>query len=301
MHDMTCDEVHDLVPAFVLGALEPDAMDGVRKHIATCPEAHLEIQRLGAVVPALAASVAPARPSPALGPRIMAAARAEAATAARAEAATAGRAQAATAGPVAEGASTERPIVFPGPLREPAQQPESARRGLAERLGLGRLFERPAWGVAGVAAVLAIVVLGAWNLQLQRQVADLGAYRTAVLDVLDTAARPGGEVAVLTAGNGGAAAGISAVGADGHLVVAMRNLAPTTGTTVYEAWLIGANGEPVAAGSFRVDASGTGTMAAQVSPVGPGLRVALTLEPAPGATAPTLPIIAQGQAQPATG
>jgi anti-sigma-K factor RskA len=285
MPDLGCDEVRDLGPAFVLGALEPDAMDAVRQHVATCPEAHLEIERFGALVPALAASVAPARPSPGLGPRIMAAARAEAAAASRAP----------------DAVAAERPIRSPRPSPDPARQSENARPGFADRLGLGRLFERPTWGLAGVGAVLAIVVLGAWNLQLQRQVTDLGAYRAAVLDVLDTAARPGGEVAVLTAGNGGAAAGISAVGADGHLVVAMRNLAPTSGTTVYEAWLIGANGEPVAAGSFRVDASGTGTMVAQVAPVGPGLRVALTLEPGPGATAPTLPIIAQGQARPATG
>jgi hypothetical protein len=153
--------------------------------------------------------------------------------------------------------------------------------------------------MSAVAAVLAIAVLGAWNLQLQSQVSDLTAYRTGVLAVLDTAARPGSQVAVLAGPTAGGATGIAAVSSDGRVVVAMRNLSPTANAEVYEAWLIGSNGTPLPVGSFTVGSAGTGTLAATAIASGAeaGVVVALTREPGPGATTPTLPILASGTAQ----
>jgi anti-sigma-K factor RskA len=291
MREMSCDEVRDLAASFVLGALEPDEMAAVRVHLSTCPEAHVEIEALGAAIPALAASVPIAAPSPGLGSRILSAARAEAEA----------QAAATPAGEPRTAESAKPPALpYASPLGH-EDGAEAPRRSIAERLGLTGWHVRPAFGLAGVAAVLALAVLGAWNLQLQRQVADLAAYRTAVLDVLDTAAAPGGQVAVLSSGDGGAARGISAVRSDGHVVVAMRDLAPTSGSVVYEAWLIGADGHPVPVGSFQVGSAGTGTLVAQVASAETGVRVALTREPAPGATAPSLPIIVQGQAQARSG
>ena len=40
----------------------------------------------------------------------------------------------------------------------------------------------------------------------------------------------------------------------------MRDLAPTTGTEVYEAWVIGADGVPVAARRLPVGSAGTGVL-----------------------------------------
>ena len=40
---LTCDEVRDLAPLFVLDALEPDEMAAIRDHLAGCPDAHLEL------------------------------------------------------------------------------------------------------------------------------------------------------------------------------------------------------------------------------------------------------------------
>jgi anti-sigma-K factor RskA len=77
----------------------------------------------------------------------------------------------------------------------------------------------------------------------------------------------------------------------------MRDLAPTTGTQVYETWVIGADGAPVPIGGFVVRADGTASFTASQAPVAEGVTIALTLEPAEGATAPTLPIIAAGVAQ----
>jgi anti-sigma-K factor RskA len=80
------------------------------------------------------------------------------------------------------------------------------------------------------------------------------------------------------------------------MALAMRDLAPTSGDSVYEAWVIGGNGVPVPLGSFQVGQPGTASFRASGLPTSNGIVLALTLEPGPGATAPTPPIIAKGVA-----
>ena len=76
----------------------------------------------------------------------------------------------------------------------------------------------------------------------------------------------------------------------------MQDLAPTSGSTVYTAWVIGGDGVPVDIGSFQVDADGTASFGASGSPATAGALLALTREPGPGATTPTMPIISKGVA-----
>jgi hypothetical protein len=89
---------------------------------------------------------------------------------------------------------------------------------------------------------------------------------------------------------------MAAVGAVGTVVIAMRDLAPTSGTEVYEAWVIGGDGVPVPIGGVAVGSAGTATFTATTAMAGPGVTLALTREPGPGATAPTLPIVSVGVA-----
>jgi len=261
-----CSELSDLAPAFVLGALAPAEMATVRAHLAECPEAHAEFEELGSVLPALLASVDQVEPSEALLGRILDAARAD-------------RTRAAT------------------PATAPMRDIRSAP-GLLDRLGLGSSRSRPAWAALGIAAVLAVVVLGSWNLQLQASNQELAAYQRGVAAVIDAASRPGAQLAVLAASSPSSpAAGIAAVRPDGTVAIAMRGLAPTSGSQVYEAWLVAGNAAPVPIGGFQVGASGSGTVLATNATPSPGVIVALTLEPGPGATSPTLPLIASGPAQ----
>jgi len=153
----------------------------------------------------------------------------------------------------------------------------------------------------GLAAVLAVAALGSWNLQLRSQVDALSAYRDGVVQVLDLAAAPGGQLAVLAdPDHVTAASGIAGVGSDGRVAVVMRDLAPTAGRQVYEVWLVGADGLPLPIGGFAVGGGGTAAFTTQASGTADGVVVALTLEPGPGATAPTKPLIALGTAKPAT-
>jgi hypothetical protein len=261
---LRCPDVADLAPAFVLGALEPVEADAVRRHLGECPEPHPEIAELYSVVPALLASVEPVEPPASLKGRVLAAASAEQA---------------------ARAVSAPRPA--PAPERTPAP---SVRRGWAD------LFRRPVWAAASLAAVLVVAALGAWNLQLQGELAALSAYRDGVVQVLDAAARPGTQLAVLVPPEGSGPSGLAAVSADGKVALAVRDLTPTSGTEVYEAWLIGSDGTPVAIGGFTVRADGTGSLVISHGPVEDGVTVALTREPQRDATTPTLPIVVAGQA-----
>ena len=279
---LTCGEVQDLAPGFVLGALERDEMAAVRQHLAACPEAHAEILELGSVVPALFESVEIVEPPAGLRGRIVDAARA------------AGPARAGAVPTIAEPSRGAPPtgVATPrGTVRGPARRPR----------WFGGASLRPAWMAVGLAAVLAAVVLGSWNLQLRTEVDALSAYRDGVLQVLDLAAAPGGQLAVLTdPDRRSRASGIAGVGSDGRVALVMRDLKPTAGSQVYEVWLVGADGSPLPIGGFAVGGGGTAAFTTTASGTADGVVVALTLEPGPGATTPTKPLVALGAARPST-
>jgi len=264
--ELTCEEVREMAAAFVLGALEPDEMAAVRAHLATCEDAHEEIAELGGVLPALAESVPVVEPPDGLKARIMAAAAADL------------EERAAVPTPAAP---TSVPIPFPD---------ESERTARRTRTSTGTWILR-------IAAVLAIVALGGWNLLLQNQLNASQAYERSVAAVLDAAARPGSLTAILTPADG-TGSGLGAVTADGVVTLAMHDLAPTTGSTVYTAWAIGGDGVPVALGDFTVGSTGTGALDATASRLASGTVLALTREPTAGAQVPTGPIVSKGVATP---
>ncbi len=113
---------------------------------------------------------------------------------------------------------------------------------------------------------------------------------------MDVAGQPGSLTAVLTAEGGAGPSGLAAVSASGDVTLAMQGLAPTSGDQVYETWVIGGDGVPLAIGGFVVGANGTATFAGNSALTEPGIVLALTLEPGPGATTPTLPIVSSGTA-----
>lgn len=272
---LSCGDAAELAAGFVLGALEPAEMEAVRAHLAACPEPHPEFAELGSVVPALLASVEQVEPRAALRDRVMAAARAD------------------TVRPTDTVAAAAAPASVP----QPAGFEERTRGSFLERVfGL----RQPVWAGLGVAAVLAIAFLGAANLQLRSERDQLAAYERTVADVMSAATQPDTQLAVLADAPGGPQAnGLAAVSATGSIRLAINGLTPTTGSQVYEAWYVPSGGAPLPIDGFTVGSSGTGTMSVTWSPPAgtpPGAVVAITLEPASGATKPTLPILASGAA-----
>lgn len=269
---LTCSDVADLAPAFVLGSLGPSESDAVRRHLADCPELHAEMAELNSVIPALFAIVEPVEPPVGLKARIMAAAAADL---------------------EARPGAVTPPVVAPPAPAQPRRAAQAPRRGW----DLGALFRRPVWAAVAAAALIAAVALGTWNVQLRDQVAGLEAYRNGVVQVLDQAAQPGAQLAVLTAPTGtGGPSGLAAVAADGSVAMVMRDLTPTSGSQVYEAWLIAGEQAPVPIGGFTVGGNGSASFITAHAALGEGVVVALTLEAREGAQTPTLPIIALGTA-----
>jgi anti-sigma-K factor RskA len=257
--ELTCDEVRDLAEGFVLDALDADEAAAVRAHLASCPDPHAEVSELAAALPILDASVPLVEPPAGLGARIRAAAAADLA------------------------ARTSTPGVADAPVRidrAPSARPRPSTGGWALR----------------IAAVLAIVVLGGMNLFLLGQLSTARTYEANVAAVLDVAAQPGALTAILSAEGGDGPVGLAAVDANGTAVMAMRDLPATTGGQVYQAWVIAADGVPVPLGGFTVGADGIAYFEGIELPTEPGIVLALTLEPAPGATTPTLPIVSSGTA-----
>lgn len=266
--DLTCDDVRDVAAGFVLDALDPSEADAVRAHLATCDQPHPEIAELGSVLPVLDGSVPVVEPPASLKGRIMTAAAAD--LAARPDAA-----------PVAE---PEAPTPIPA---------ASERAGRADK---ERPRTSPATWVMRIAAVLVIGSLIGWNLLLRTQLDAAQQYQQDVAAVVDLASQGGSLTAVLRPDGGTGPTGIAAVGADGQLAMAMHDLAPTAGSTVYEAWVVGADGVPVALGSFTVGSTGTAYFEGSGLPADDGIVLGLTHEPGPGATTPTLPMVVSGTA-----
>jgi hypothetical protein len=282
-----CAEVEDLAASFVLGALEPGEADAVRAHLAGCPEPHPEMAELGSVVPALFEAVEPMEPDPSLKGFIMAAAAADTQRAAE-----------------PKRAAEPQRAVEPQRERMPAAGAQRERLPAIDtqrNAGGGvfaNLFRRPAWAGVAMAAVIAAVAVGGWGLQVQRENEALVAYRNGVAAVLQQAANPTTQVAVLAGPNGASGpTGIAAVAADGSVRIVMQNLAPTAPEQFYEAWLISGTDAPVPIGGFVVPANGVGTFAVLHDRMGTGVTVALTLESGGDPVTPTLPIIASGAAR----
>jgi anti-sigma-K factor RskA len=291
--ELSCDDVRELAGAFVLGALEPADEAAVRAHLATCSDPHAEIAEAGSVLPVLDASVPELEPSPALKGRIMAAAAADL------EARRAGTAAAATPIPTptaptaaqppepsASVSASAPPIAFPGP-----EERATRRAGRTSPL---------AWAMR-IAAVLVIGGLVGWNLLLQGQLNAAKTYEQNVATVLDIASQPGALTAVLAPAASGGPRGIAALGPNGDMAMAVRDLAPTTGSQVYEAWAIGADGVPVPLGGVTVGSAGTAFYTGGGLTAAPGAVLALTLEPNPGATAPSSAPVSSGTVVPANG
>jgi anti-sigma factor RsiW len=278
---MTHDEALEQAAAYVLGALEPAEEAAVRDHLATCAESHAEFEALGGVVPSLVelGELELVEPPASLAARIMAAAAADLAEHPRDAAA-----------PVAA-----RPVATPQAAVPPTSFPTAAERAerteRRDRARTGRLD----W-VLRIAAVVAIVAAGAWGLNLQRQLDQSQRFDRAVAAVIRAGGQPDAKTVVLKPGEGATASGIAAVAADGSVVLAMRDLAATSGSQVYEAWVIVGGQAPVAVGGFTVDTAGTAAFTTRPATTPPGAVIAVTLEPNEGNTAPNGPIVAAGVA-----
>ena len=146
------------------------------------------------------------------------------------------------------------------------------------------------------AAGIAIVALIASNLLALGRLGASEQFERDVAAVLEAGAQPGALTAVLAPTEPDGPRGLAAISSTGELTMAVQDLDPTTGNEVYEGWVIVGDAAPAPLGGFTVGDPGTGRLDSSGLPVEPGMTLALTREPASGATTPTLPILAAGTA-----
>ena len=130
---MTCERLDELAAAYALGAVPPDEERAMSEHLATCEQPHEEASELIGAAGLLPAALPPVAPSAALRDRLM--------------------------------ATVER-------------TPQDHRRPAAAEVTLRAELRRSWWQLAPLPTALAAVALaiavglGAWSLDLNRQLAE---------------------------------------------------------------------------------------------------------------------------------
>lgn len=275
-----CDDVRELAPFFVLDALAPAEMAAVRAHLASCREPHPELAELGGVVGYLAQLPAPVEPPEAVGDRIRAAVRADVRASDR-DLAAAERLVGSLGGGRSPEAREARPAVLLGV--PPAPSGEQSAALAAGRARSRRLIQ----SALAVAAAVALVALGAWNVSLQGSLSDTRARVTVLQQAISASTEAGSRVAHLKgSGPAAGASGVAVITAGGTAYVVIDGLAPAPAGRTYEAWF-GAANVMRPAGLLTVGSDGLAILAGASDAHQPVEVVALTIEPAGGSKRPT--------------
>jgi anti-sigma-K factor RskA/putative zinc finger protein len=275
---MSHSELEELAAGYVLGALEPDDEHAFQRHLEDCPTCQATVRELEAVVGELAYSAPPVDPPDTVWAGIRRQIKPEAAR------------RGAVPGPAATAAG-QGPV---GPGSVPGDRAPGAGRGL-------RLLP----GLAAAAAILLVVVLSLWNLNLRDENA---VYRDRLAALEQATQLANDPTANLVALNGspdappGVQATVIASTREDRGVLLIENLPPLQRGRVYELWGIPAGANPATAAEkalvfVPLRRTGTQTLSFEV-PVQPGTLFAITDEPGPdGSQKPTTTPLLSGSAR----
>jgi hypothetical protein len=275
---MSHSELEELAAGYVLGALEPDDEHAFQRHLEGCPTCQATVRELEAVVGELAYSAPPVDPPDTVWAGIRRQIKPEAAR------------RGAVPGPAATAAG-QGPV---GPGSAPGDRAPGAGRGL-------RLLP----GLAAAAAILLVVVLSLWNLNLRDENA---VYRDRLAALEQATQLANDPTANLVALNGspdappGVQATVIASTREDRGVLLIENLPPLQRGRVYELWGIPAGANPATAAEkalvfVPLRRTGTQTLSFEV-PVQPGTLFAITDEPGPdGSQKPTTTPLLSGSAR----
>jgi len=277
---MSHSELEELAAGYVVGALEPDDEHAFQRHLEGCPTCQANVRELEAVVGELAYSAPPVDPPDTVWAGIRRQIEPEAAR------------RGAIPGPGATPAG-------PGPG---AGAPRTTPAGRAAGRGL-RLLP----GLAAAAAILLVVVLSLWNLNLRDQNAVYRDRVAALERATQLANDPTANLVSLKTTpdappGAGAQATVIASSREDRGVLLIEDLPPLQRGRVYELWGIPAGSDPAAAAEkalvfIPLRRTGTQTLQFEV-PIQPGTVFAITDEPGPdGSEKPTTPPLLIGSAR----
>jgi hypothetical protein len=256
-----------------LGALEGEERAQLERHLATCATCRLELEELRGDTALLALSAA--------GPRAPQRARKR----------------------LLEAVAREPRTVTALPTASPGVR-QTASHGTRKNEPAGGRW----WGWLGWAATAAVIVfaLSLWreNSALKQTVAaasSQAAESTRELEELRRIAAPilepeAQKVTLVAAKSPPQPQGKAFyLRSRGSLLFLASNMPPLPPQKAYELWLIPASGNPIAAGVFKPDAHGSGSVVNPPLPAGTLAKAfAITVESETGSTAPTTPVLMIG-------
>jgi anti-sigma-K factor RskA len=252
---MSHSEYEELAAGYVLGALEPDDEHLFQQHLSGCPVCEANVRELEAVVGELAYAVPPVDPPDTVWAGIRREIRPEAA----------------------------RRTVLPAPATGAEGRPTGGAGGRGLRL-------LP--GLAAAAAIVLVVVLSLWNLNLRDENAVYRERVAALERATELANDPNASLVTLddTPGPQGAQATVIASSRQDRGVLIVENLPPLQRNRVYELWGV-PQGDIAKAEKALVfqplRRQGVQTLEFEV-PIQPGTVFAITEEPGPdGSEKPT--------------
>lgn len=200
-----CNEVDELAGALALGATGAEEDAALRAHMTNCDQPHFEVHEALGAGLVLATSLDPVAPRPILRDRVMAT--------------------------IERTPQAHRPAVD--------TTPQAVQRGWLDRLSVG--VARP----LALAAAVALLAVGVWNVSLQSQLAQRDAVLRAVAGAI-----AGSDTAFRVDGSAGRGYVVDAPGAGAALIVG--DLASLPANSLYELWLIDASGTAVAVGALEM-------------------------------------------------
>jgi hypothetical protein len=266
---LTCAEAEELAALCVLDVLTPEEAAPVHAHLAACAQPHTDIQRAAEAAGALALSVDPVEPPVELRDRLMTA--------------------------VARTPQVPDRIGPQEAIPPAAVAPATAAPATVTPLDRRRQARGPSrWVWVGLAAAAAIaLLLGGWNLSLQRQVSDADQQLALVRQAVAAASDPTSTVAQL-AGTEAApgASGIVVIPESGTGYLMVQGLPVLPADQVYQAWYL-VGGAPASAGLMDPSDSGV-TVLTGLAPIPGTDTIALTVEPAGGVPQPTGAVVVAG-------
>jgi hypothetical protein len=225
---ISCEEVQDLIPAYVLGMLDAEETALVETHLPLCPACTAELVRFEAVTGALAAPLPPVAPTPALRVDLLD--------------------RAAELRPAAAPAAAAAPVTVAPPAKV---IPLAARR-------------RADWRVWVSAAAAVLIILGGGLGYWMREVINDRNEAQTTAAMLTEFMAPGSstmELPALAASDWGDKQGVSKLMKDpsGNMIVAVANCPPSTAGRVYKVW-VAIGDDRVVVGDMTIGADGSGWM-----------------------------------------
>lgn len=281
-----CQTLRELIPAYSIGATDPDETALVERLLPECPEAAAELDQYLALAETLPYTVSQAKPPADLHDKLMAAASAP---------------KVASAPPRPAPSIASRPTAKPratsaAAVARPAIAPRQAAASRSRILPLA----------LGAAAAVAAALLIISNIYWVNQVNDLHQQQQALVSLLrdqrDALASLGTGrshslqlVSTDTTQSGSSLATVLWNPSSSTALLYTDHLPQLSPDKSYQVWLIG-DANPVSAGVFHVDDQGVGVLVIQAdAPIDDYGTVAISTEPAGGSEQPTTTPIAAAQ------